>query len=151
MPDLTSGIGRPLQVAVLATPETGTAGTFIVMDLLASVGQLWQTLHGEAPGARRFEPRLLSADGKPYRDYHNVLIEPHGAITDPPGTRHHHHSRARDAALAGAAAIVERRYRLDPRRLSPWRAGGFAVLGLGAARRDGPAGGAGGDVALGLL
>jgi transcriptional regulator GlxA family with amidase domain len=75
---------RPLQVAVLATPETGTAGTFIIMDLLASVGQLWEALHQQAPGIPRFKPRLLSVDGKPYRDFHGVLIEPHGSIEDFP-------------------------------------------------------------------
>ena len=74
---------RPLLTAVLATPETGSAGAFIVMDLLASVGQLWETLHGEEPKPR-FLPRLLSVDGKPYRDYHGVLIQPHGALADYP-------------------------------------------------------------------
>ena len=75
---------KPLLTAVLATPETGTAGTFIIMDLLAAVGQLWEAIHGEAPQLPRFLPRLLSVDGKPYRDVHGVLIEPHGAIADYP-------------------------------------------------------------------
>lgn len=74
---------EPLLTAVLATPLTGSAGTFIIMDLLASVGQLWETLHGEEP-RQRFLPRLLTVDGKPYRDYHGVTIEPHGALADYP-------------------------------------------------------------------
>lgn len=75
---------KPLLVAVIASPETGTAGTFIIMDLLAAVGQLWESLHGEAPQAPRFLPRLLSIDGQPYHDYHGVEIRPHGALSDYP-------------------------------------------------------------------
>ncbi len=74
---------RPLLTAVLATPETGSAGTFIIMDLLASVGQLWEVLHDETPEPR-FLPRLLTVDGKPYSDYHGVVIQPHGALADYP-------------------------------------------------------------------
>ncbi|HEV7275952.1 MAG TPA: helix-turn-helix domain-containing protein [Devosiaceae bacterium] len=75
---------KPLLTAVLATPETGSAGAFIIMDLLAAVGQLWETLHGEPVPGQRFLPRLLSADGAPYRDYHGVTIQPHGSIADYP-------------------------------------------------------------------
>lgn len=80
---MASETPRPLLTAVLATPETGSAGAFIVMDLLASVGQLWETLHGEEPRPR-FLPRLLSPDGKPYRDFHGITIQPHGALSDYP-------------------------------------------------------------------
>lgn len=75
---------KPLLVAVVATPHTGTAGTFIAMDLLATVGTYWQMLHGEAGGIPRFLPRLVTFDGEPYRDYHGVLITPHGAFADFP-------------------------------------------------------------------
>lgn len=74
---------RPLLTAILATPETGSAGSFIIMDLLSSVGQLWEMLHGEVPRPR-FLPRLLTIDGKPYRDYHGILIQPHGSLADYP-------------------------------------------------------------------
>lgn len=75
---------RPLLTAVVATPETGTAGTFIIMDLLASVGLLWETLHGEAPSLPRFLPKLVTIDGEPYRDLHGVTITPHGSFADFP-------------------------------------------------------------------
>jgi transcriptional regulator GlxA family with amidase domain len=81
---MTQESDRPLMTAVLVTPETGSAGTFIVMDLLASVGQLWEVLHGETPQLPRFRPFLVSSDGLPYRDYHGVMIHPHGSIADYP-------------------------------------------------------------------
>ena len=75
---------EPLLTAVVVTPETGTAGTFIIMDLLSAVGQLWEVLHGEARQVPRFLPRLLTLDGEPYRDIHGVTIQPHGALADYP-------------------------------------------------------------------
>lgn len=75
--------GRPLLTAVVATPEAG-AGAFIIMDALASAGSLWEYLHGEEAERKYFLPRLLSADGQPYRDFHGVGIEPHGALADYP-------------------------------------------------------------------
>lgn len=83
MPDAPAS-HKPLLVTVVATPQTGTAGTFIIMDLLAAVGLLWETLHGEAPQLPHFLPRLVTADGQPYRDFHGVLITPHGSIADFP-------------------------------------------------------------------
>ncbi|MBB2972963.1 helix-turn-helix domain-containing protein [Mesorhizobium sp. RMAD-H1] len=74
---------EPLFTAVLATPHVG-AGAFIIMDALASVGSLWEYLHGEEPGRRYFLPRLLSVDGEPYSDLHGLVIQPHGALGDYP-------------------------------------------------------------------
>jgi transcriptional regulator GlxA family with amidase domain len=74
---------KPLLTAVVATPETGSAGVFIVMDLLASVGTFWEMLHSEEQ-APRFDPRLVTFDGEPYKDLHGVTIQPHGSFTDIP-------------------------------------------------------------------
>jgi transcriptional regulator GlxA family with amidase domain len=81
---MKSAMHKPLLTAVLATPETGSAGAFIVMDILAAVGWLWESLHGETPQVAPFLPQLLTIDGKPYRDFHGVVIQPHGALSDHP-------------------------------------------------------------------
>jgi transcriptional regulator GlxA family with amidase domain len=75
---------RPLLTAVVATPETGTAGTFIVMDLLSAVGNFWEMVHRETPQPPLFLPRLVTFDGEPYRDLHGVQITPHGSFEDFP-------------------------------------------------------------------
>ena len=74
----------PLVVAVVATPHTGSAGAFIIMDLLGSVGTFWPVLEGGEMGPRHFLPRLVSANGAPYRDIHGVTITPNGPIADFP-------------------------------------------------------------------
>ena len=76
--------GKALVTAVVVTPETGTAGSFIIMDLLAAVGTLWETLHGDDPRPAFFLPRLVSIDGQPYRDLHGITIHPHGSFEDFP-------------------------------------------------------------------
>jgi transcriptional regulator GlxA family with amidase domain len=75
---------KPLLTAVVATPQSGTAGAFIVMDLLAAVGTFWHALHREEPQMARFLPRLVTYDGEPYRDLHGVQITPHGSFEDFP-------------------------------------------------------------------
>jgi transcriptional regulator GlxA family with amidase domain len=75
---------RPLVTAVLATPHTGSAGAFIIMDLLGSVGTFWPVLEGRDMGPRHFLPRLVTVDGAPYSDIHGVTITPNGAIGDYP-------------------------------------------------------------------
>ena len=75
---------KPILTTVVVTPETGSAGVFIVMDLLSSVGQLWEQLHGDAPKTTTFLPRLVTFDGEPYRDLHGIEIRPHGALADFP-------------------------------------------------------------------
>lgn len=72
---------RPLKVAILVTPEIGTASAFAVLHILGSVGTFWQSLHGQE-GAACFNPKLVSADGKPFADSHGITITPHGAMTD---------------------------------------------------------------------
>ncbi len=75
---------RQLLTTVVTTPETGTAGTFIVMDLLASVGTFWAVVHQQDPVPQRFAPKLVTFDGEPYRDMHGVQITPHGSFEDFP-------------------------------------------------------------------
>jgi transcriptional regulator GlxA family with amidase domain len=75
---------KPLLTIVITTPVTGTAGTFIVMDLLSAVGTFWHTVHREEPQMARFLPRLVTMDGEPYRDLHGVQITPHGSFDDFP-------------------------------------------------------------------
>lgn len=74
----------PLTTVVLATPEAGASGTFIIIDVLSSVGRLWEALHGEAIKPPVFRPRLLSFDGAPYVNPIGIEVAPHGALSDEP-------------------------------------------------------------------
>lgn len=74
----------PLVTVVVATADAGASGTFIILDVLAAVGRLWEALHGEALRPPVFLPKLLSLDGAPYRNPNGLLITPHGALGDEP-------------------------------------------------------------------
>jgi transcriptional regulator GlxA family with amidase domain len=77
-----TGTTRPMRTAIVATPEASAVGLYSIMDILASVGRDWQMLHGQAPGAAPFVPRLLSVDGAPYVGLNYVEIRPHGSLAD---------------------------------------------------------------------
>ena len=76
--------GKVLVTVVLATPEAGAAGTFTILDMLSSVGLVWESLHGEEPRPPRFKPLLLSLDGRPYTNPNGIVIQPHGKLADVP-------------------------------------------------------------------
>ena len=82
MPD--SSNDAPLVTAIIGTPEAGASGTMAILDVLSAVGRSWERLHGEQVEPPRFLPRLLSLDGKPYRQPNGVSIEPHGRLDEFP-------------------------------------------------------------------
>ncbi len=73
----------PLQAVVVATPLTGAAGTFAILDMLYAAGRHWQFVHGE-PATPFFETRLLSVDGQPFAEPTGVTIVPQGRLDDAP-------------------------------------------------------------------
>lgn len=75
---------RALLVAVVATPETGALGTFAIIDVLGAVGRRWQVLHGDAARPPRFETRLVTLDGRPFRTPHGIVVTPQAALADVP-------------------------------------------------------------------
>lgn len=74
---------QPLDVAVIATETTGTAGAVSIVDILAAVGQAWETLHGETR-LPLFAPRLVTVDGAAIRGPGGLLVEPHGSFATLP-------------------------------------------------------------------
>lgn len=75
---------RPLTTVVIGTPEAGASGTMSILDVLTSVGRGWEVLHGEETARSPFRVKLLTTDGKPYRQPNGTTIEPHGMLADFP-------------------------------------------------------------------
>jgi len=72
---------RTLQAVVIGGPAAGTATTFAILDVLASVGRDWEFLHGEPPGEGvTFSASLGTATGAPYWDINGRRIMPDGAL-----------------------------------------------------------------------
>lgn len=73
---------RPVTVSLLAMKETTPAALHGLLEVFHYVGVIWNQITGEAMPARRMEPRIVSADGKPFASPVGVPIMPHAALAD---------------------------------------------------------------------
>lgn len=71
---------QALPTVVLGTSWTGTSTAYSILDVLASVGRDWELLHGAQSRPPVFDAKLLSVDGKPYRDPNGRWITPDGDL-----------------------------------------------------------------------
>lgn len=72
--------GSSLQAVVLGSPLTGTSTLFSILDVLAAVGRDWEMLHGLTASPPTFDARLLTRDGKPYKDLNGRRVTPDGSL-----------------------------------------------------------------------
>lgn len=76
--------GAPLRTVVLAMSEVSSSAAFGILDVLASVGQAWEEMHGQARRSPVFQARFLSPDGLAYRDPNRRSIQPDGSLAEEP-------------------------------------------------------------------
>jgi len=76
--------GRPVTVALLATPDVGAATLYGFYDTLLSTRRDWQTLHGRAPEPSPFRPLIVSRDGRPLAIANGVQLVPDVSFADCP-------------------------------------------------------------------
>lgn len=76
---------RPLDVLLLAVPETAGSALYGMLDVLLAAGNLWQTLAREdAPGRRYFDVRIAGPTCRPFRCGNGIPVRPHvGVDADP--------------------------------------------------------------------
>lgn len=70
---------RPIEVAIIATPEVEPWVALGIHDALWAVGVLWNRIMGE-PEEPAFAPKIVAADASPLRTGTGVSILPHAAI-----------------------------------------------------------------------
>jgi transcriptional regulator GlxA family with amidase domain len=71
---------EPLSVVIVGSSSASTSSMFVLLDVMNSVGQVWQYLTGTEPPAPRFRASILSPDGAGYRDYNGSALQPHGRL-----------------------------------------------------------------------
>ena len=70
------------RVAILAVPETTPGALYALFEVLVSVGRTWEQLTGERAEAPRFDPAIVTRDGRPLIGAYGVPITPHAGLTD---------------------------------------------------------------------
>ncbi len=76
---------QSVRTVVVGSPSAGTATTFSILDVLASVGRDWEFLHGTAPvKVVAFDASLRTMTGAPYWDINGRRITPDAAFDEDP-------------------------------------------------------------------
>lgn len=75
---------QPLEVLIVAVPETAGSALYGMVDVLASAGCLWQELTGAAPATPRFRVRILAPGREPFTCGNGIPVCPALAVDERP-------------------------------------------------------------------
>jgi transcriptional regulator GlxA family with amidase domain len=74
----------PIEVLIVAVPETAGSALYGMLDVLLAAGNIWQTLVRSST-EQLFTVRIVSPDGKPFNCGNHIPVQPDCAISDEPG------------------------------------------------------------------
>ena len=77
----------PVEVAILAFPDTTASVTFGMYDLFMAAGRDWSIALGGQAGPQLMRPYIISASTNPFTAANGVMIAPHAALEDRPDAR----------------------------------------------------------------
>jgi len=83
MPDSRS---KPLDVLIVAVPETAGSALYGMMDVLLAAGNLWQTLVRTDSEQTPFRVRIVAPTDKLFTCGNGIPVIPNCSISDDPGT-----------------------------------------------------------------
>jgi transcriptional regulator GlxA family with amidase domain len=75
---------KPVEVLILALPETAGSALYGMIDVLSTTGNLWQTLVRSGVQSRPFRVRVLSTQEAPFTCGNGIPVHPQVSITDDP-------------------------------------------------------------------
>jgi len=74
----------PVEVLIVAVPETAGSALYGMVDVLSAAGSLWQTLAGTGCERKLFQVRILSTRRSPFRCGNGIPVSPDCAVADHP-------------------------------------------------------------------
>lgn len=81
---MTSTDMAPVEVLVVAVPETSGSALYGMVDVLSAAGTLWQTLVRTEAHPRLFRVRILSLTRELFRCGHGIPVTPDVSLADAP-------------------------------------------------------------------
>jgi transcriptional regulator GlxA family with amidase domain len=78
---------QPVDVVVVAVPETAGSALYGMVDVLLAAGNIWQTLARTGTEENRFRVRILSPELKPFVCGNGIPVKPDLSVEDNPDTR----------------------------------------------------------------
>jgi len=74
----------PIDVLIVAIPETAGSALYGMLDVLAATGNIWPTLLRSGDQRQFFRVRIVSPDGRLFSCGNNIPVNPDCAISDDP-------------------------------------------------------------------
>lgn len=81
---LTGSPAYPVEVLLVAIPETAGSALYGMLDVLAATGSLWQTLLRSGGGRQCFRVRIVSPDGRLFTCGNGIPVNPDFGVGDDP-------------------------------------------------------------------
>jgi len=75
---------EPVEVLIVAVPETAGSALYGMLDVLLAAGNIWQTLVREPGQQSLFRVRIVSPDGEAFRCGNRIPVVPDCSVTDDP-------------------------------------------------------------------
>lgn len=81
---MTTAADRPVEVLIVAVPETAGSALYGMLDVLSAAGTIWQTL-ARAEGERKlFQVSIVSPQGLAFECGNGIPVNPDFAVADDP-------------------------------------------------------------------
>lgn len=74
----------PLEVLIVATPETAGSALYGMLDVLSVAGTVWEDLTRSGPGRPLFSVRVVSNRKRPFECGNRIPVRPDVAVADDP-------------------------------------------------------------------
>ena len=78
---------KPVEVLILAIPETAGSALYGMVDVLSATGNLWQTLVRSNDEAKRFKVKIVSTLDRDFTCGNGIPVHPQVSIEDDPPAR----------------------------------------------------------------
>ena len=80
----TNTAGNPVEVLIVAVPETAGSALYGMVDVLSAAGNIWQTLVRTEPEPTLFRVRILATTKQPFTCGNNIPVTPNCSVRDNP-------------------------------------------------------------------
>lgn len=77
-------LSLPIDVLLVAIPETSGSALYGMLDVLAATGSIWQTLMRSGDERQYFRVRIVSPDGRLFTCGNRIPVNPDWAVSDEP-------------------------------------------------------------------
>ena len=74
----------PIEVLIVAVPETAGSALYGMLDVLSSAGSIWQTLVRSGDESQLFRVRIVAKDAGNFNCGNGIPVTPHCSIADDP-------------------------------------------------------------------